>query len=130
MNSIQAKQLVHSSLLRPRLGFTAAAVFKPIVRYCGSKRLTLVKTCAAVLLLGMMNLAAALDINTANAEQIAAGLKGVGLKKAQAIVDYRSSQGRFKNLDDLLKVKGIGKKLLDLNAANISFSPNKSGASQ
>lgn len=66
-------------------------------------------------------IALALDINSATAEQIASGLKGVGLKKAQAIVAFRDKQGSFKSLDDLLKVKGIGKKLLEINADNISL---------
>ncbi len=39
-------------------------------------------------------------------------LKGVGEKKAQAIIQYRQRNGAYNSLNDLLKVKGIGKKIL------------------
>ncbi len=39
-------------------------------------------------------------------------LKGVGHKKAQAIVDYRERIGAFKSLQQLTEVKGIGEKIL------------------
>ncbi len=35
-------------------------------------------------------------------------LKGVGEKKAQAIVEYRQKNGSFKNIDEIKNVKGIG----------------------
>lgn len=52
-----------------------------------------------------------LDINRATAEQLDA-LKGIGPSKAQAIVDDRERYGYFASVDDLLRVKGIGEKLL------------------
>ncbi len=55
------------------------------------------------------------NINTATAEDIAEGLDGIGLKKAQAIVDYRKQAGMFLSVDDLLNVKGIGEKTLERN---------------
>ncbi len=39
-------------------------------------------------------------------------LKGVGHKKAQAILAYREQIGDFKSLQELTKVKGIGEKIL------------------
>ncbi|MBL4940765.1 MAG: helix-hairpin-helix domain-containing protein [Colwellia sp.] len=39
-------------------------------------------------------------------------LKGVGQKKAQAILAYREQIGAFKSITDLTKVKGIGEKIL------------------
>lgn len=56
-----------------------------------------------------------LDINTASAEQLAVVMKGVGAKKAQAIIDYREQHGPFKSIDELVKVKGIGVALVERN---------------
>ncbi len=39
-------------------------------------------------------------------------LKGIGHKRAQAIVAYREQFGAFKSINDLIKVKGIGQKVL------------------
>ncbi len=58
---------------------------------------------------------ARLNINTASAEQLADSLKGVGLKKAQAIVEYRETYGEFKSINELTAVKGIGEKTLEKN---------------
>tara|TARA_R110002167_G_scaffold93750_13_gene250954 strand:- start:95 stop:394 length:300 start_codon:yes stop_codon:yes gene_type:complete len=56
-----------------------------------------------------------LNINSANAEDISKTLKGVGIKKAQAIVEYRESYGDFHHIDELTAVKGIGKNTLAKN---------------
>ncbi len=53
------------------------------------------------------------NVNTADAETISAELKGIGLSKAHAIVEYRSKHGPFKSVDDLTLVTGIGEKTLD-----------------
>ena len=59
------------------------------------------------------------DINSADAETISAELKGVGLAKAKAIVEYRQKHGPFKSPDDLSLVKGIGERTVEINRANI-----------
>ncbi|PXF63057.1 ComEA family DNA-binding protein [Kangiella spongicola] len=61
------------------------------------------------------------NINKASAAEIAAALKGIGLKKAQAIVDYRKKFGDFKTVDELTAVKGIGQKTLQNNRQKISI---------
>lgn len=58
----------------------------------------------------------AVNINTADAEAIInAHIKGIGKKRAQAIVAYRQTHGPFKSLDDLKKIKGLNGKVIDAN---------------
>ncbi|MBI3757292.1 MAG: ComEA family DNA-binding protein [Deltaproteobacteria bacterium] len=52
---------------------------------------------------------AKVNLNTADETALTA-LKGIGEVKAKAILDYRQSNGPFKTVDDLAKVKGIGDK--------------------
>lgn len=59
-----------------------------------------------------------ININKAD-ENAIAQLKGIGLKKAQAIVAYRKAHGDFSTMDELLNVKGIGQFVLDKNRAYI-----------
>jgi len=59
------------------------------------------------------------NINSADASTIAHELKGIGLKRAQAIVDYRSKHGPFKSADELGLVKGIGPKAILKNKPDI-----------
>jgi len=59
------------------------------------------------------------NINTADAQTLSKNIKGVGLKKAQDIVAYREKNGKFKKVEDLIKVKGIGTKLLEKNSGSI-----------
>ena len=49
---------------------------------------------------------AAVNINTATKEELDA-LPEIGPVKAQAIVDYRNANGRFKTPEDIMKVNGI-----------------------
>lgn len=51
------------------------------------------------------------DLNTANALELSS-IKGIGFKKAQAIVTYRETYGEFTNVEQVTLVKGIGKKML------------------
>ena len=52
------------------------------------------------------------NINTATVEELKT-LKGIGEKKAEAIIEYRKKNGSFKNKEELMKVRGIGKKLYE-----------------
>ena len=49
----------------------------------------------AALILSSASSAAPVNINTASASEIAEALNGIGLSKAQAIVDYRETYGLF-----------------------------------
>jgi len=81
----------------------------------------------AAVLLAPDAIAGPVDVNSADARTIAKELQGVGLAKAEAIVSYREKNGPFKTADDLAKVKGLGKKLVDRNKANIKLESAKAG---
>lgn len=70
------------------------------------------------------------NVNSANAEEIAEALKGVGLSKAEAIVSYRSENGKFTHVDELINVKGIGIRTVDINREYISLENSEIAASK
>lgn len=63
------------------------------------------------------------DINHADAKTLAAGLKGVGQSRAEAIVAYREEHGPYASVDDLEKVTGIGKKTVEANRSLMRVGP-------
>ena len=73
----------------------------------------------------ILSLIASVDINTANVKELV-HLSGVGKKKAEAIVQYRATHGCFHKIQDLEKVKGLGKKIVEKNKKNITISECKS----
>lgn len=93
---------------------------------------------ARALLLGMLALPLALpvqaaesapvaaeekvDINTADEAALAAALKGVGLRKAAAIIEYRDQHGGFRTIDELANVRGIGLNTVDQNIERLTLS--------
>ena len=79
----------------------------------------------ALLAAPTMALAGPVNVNTADAETISAELKGVGLAKAKAIVEYRQKHGPFSSADDLSLVKGIGERTIELNRSDIKVSDPK-----
>ncbi len=81
----------------------------------------------AAMLLAPIAIAGPVDVNTADASTLAKELQGIGKAKAEAIVSYREKNGPYKSADDLAKVKGLGKKLVDQNKANLKFEAAKSG---
>jgi competence protein ComEA len=70
------------------------------------------------------------NVNSASAEDIAEALKGVGLSKAEAIVSYRNSNGQFKHIDELINVKGIGIRTVDINREYIMLDNSELAASE
>lgn len=61
------------------------------------------------------------NLNSADLKTLTT-LKGIGPKKAQAILTYRQTHGRFKTLQEVATVKGIGQKALDRLIKN---NPNR-----
>jgi competence protein ComEA len=61
-----------------------------------------------------------ININTADVSLLTQ-LKGIGVKKAEAIIAWRDANGKFKTLEQLLDVKGIGDAILEANRSKISI---------
>ena len=61
-----------------------------------------------------------ININTATLEELQT-IKGIGKKKAEAILQYRKEHGAFRTKEDLLQVKGIGKKALEAIESQVNF---------
>jgi competence protein ComEA len=60
------------------------------------------------------------NVNEADAATIANTLSGVGLSRAQAIVDYRNQHGKFYSAEELTAVKGIGQSTVEKNLSRIT----------
>jgi competence protein ComEA len=77
--------------------------------------------CLATLILVWLGLVAPaaiagpVNINTADAASLSRELKGIGMKRAEAIVEYRRKFGPFKSADELALVKGIGASAIQKN---------------
>ncbi|MGD8164834.1 ComEA family DNA-binding protein [Pantoea sp. FN0307] len=61
------------------------------------------------------------SINSASAQELAAVMNGVGLKKAEAIVSYRQQFGPFTELEQLKEVPGIGSTLVERNLSRLKL---------
>ncbi|WP_230407306.1 ComEA family DNA-binding protein [Plesiomonas shigelloides] len=61
------------------------------------------------------------NINTASVDELDQGLSGIGRRKAEAIVEYRTRHGAFSDVRQLLEVKGIGEGILKKNRERISL---------
>ena len=68
------------------------------------------------------------NINRADAATLAAYLKGVGANKAKDIVRYRNANGKFKSIEDIKNVPGVGDETFKDNKRKMSTSRGKSVA--
>lgn len=73
--------------------------------------------------------AARLDINTASEKDFEA-LPNVGPSRAQAIVKTRSRMKRFRRIEDLMRVRGIGRKTFRQLRPLITVNATKARAGQ
>ena len=64
--------------------------------------------------------AAKISLNQATLAQLQE-LSGIGLKKAEAIIAYRQKNGKFKNIEELQQVKGIGPALFAKNKDRLAL---------
>ena len=55
-----------------------------------------------------------ININQADTKALTT-LKGIGKDRADKIIEYREKNGPFQKIEDLMKVKGIGKKIFEQN---------------
>jgi competence protein ComEA len=83
------------------------------------------KTLLAVcLLIPTLLFAESVNINTADKDALMTSIKGVGEKRAEAIIAYREQNGSFTSVEELAEVRGIGASIVEKNMDNISVSDN------
>jgi len=73
----------------------------------------LVATLISAVIPGIAQAAGTVNVNSADATQLSM-LPRVGPAIAQRIIEYRDANGRFKSVDDLMLVRGIGEKTFEL----------------
>ena len=77
---------------------------------------------ATLALLPVIAWAGPVDLNTADAATLARELKGIGPARAEAIVAWREANGPFRSPEVLVRVQGIGDRVLEENRALIIAS--------
>ena len=61
-----------------------------------------------------------ISLDQASIEQLQQ-LNGIGQKKAEAIIEYRQKNGKFKTIEDIQQVKGIGPALFAKNKDKLAL---------
>ncbi len=64
------------------------------------------------------------DINVADKETLMS-IKGIGEKRASAIIAYRDQHGQFKSVDDLTDVQGVSESLVLKSRALLTVKAGK-----
>jgi competence protein ComEA len=80
--------------------------------------------CAILLVAGVVYAGEPVNINTADAEALAAAINGVGVKKARDIISHRQKNGPFESVDALAQVSGIGIQTVDRSRGNLTVDSN------
>jgi competence protein ComEA len=60
-----------------------------------------------------------INLNTATAEELTHAVKGIGHKRALAIVQYRQHHGPYKTITDLAAVRGIGLRFIQSHRSEL-----------
>lgn len=76
-----------------------------------------------LILLSFSFLIASVDLNNATQKELTS-LKGIGKSKAEAIIEYRKKHC-FNSVDEVVKVKGIGKKFVEKHKGELSVGECK-----
>ena len=63
------------------------------------------------------------NINTADKE-VLMSVKGIGERRADAIIEYREQQGPFKSVDQLANISGISQALVETNRETLMVNPS------
>jgi competence protein ComEA len=56
-----------------------------------------------------------IDLNKADLSTLTGSFKGIGKKRAEAIIAYRENHKGFKSLEELAEVKGFGPRFIEAN---------------
>ena len=62
-----------------------------------------------------------INVNNADAGALAQALKGVGARKAEAIITFRELHGPFLTVEEMTQVKGLGKAFIAKNEHRVVF---------
>lgn len=60
-----------------------------------------------------------INLNKASLQALTGSFKGIGQKRAEAIVSYREANGGFKSIEDLAQVRGLGKSFVNTHLAQL-----------
>jgi len=85
---------------------------------------------AALALPGVAAAVERININTADAAAFDRVMDGVGPAKSAAIVEHRRVHGPFRNVDQLIDVRGIGLATLERNRARLVVGPAQAPAAR
>lgn len=61
-----------------------------------------------------------IDLNTVDLTTLTGSFKGIGKKRAEAIIAYRESHQGFKSIEELAEVKGIGQHFIEVNRERLN----------
>ena len=60
-----------------------------------------------------------INLNKADVQTLTQSFKGIGQKRAEAIVSYRETHGGFKSVEELAQVRGLGKLFVKDHLTNL-----------